>query len=143
MELHRRPCATAEDRILHGAREVEQERVAELVGLQLVRRIPAAAARVGAVLPERVALQRREDLLERALADLPDPPWRELVAVPILADEPRLLEQLAHLLELLEGLPGLRAGEPLDLLGVHRGEVALIARAAYDILEVRELVHLV
>src|SRR5260221_1659880 len=143
MELHRRPCATAEDRVPHRAREAEQERVAELVGLQLARRTPAAAARVGAVLPERVALQRREDLLERPLADLPYPPWRELVAPPILADEACLLEQLAHLLQLLERLPGLRAGEPLDLLGVHGRKVALIARSANDILEIRELVHLV
>src|ERR1043166_4804226 len=93
--------------------------------------------------PERVAFERREDLLERTLADLADAARRQLVALAVLADEACLFEQLDHLLHLLEGLTCAMAGEALDLIWIERIEIIGGSRAANDLLHVRELVHLV
>ena len=89
--------AVAVDRVLHGVRQVEQERVAELVGLELVGRVTAAAASARAMASERIALERREDVLERALADLADAARGELVPLAVLTDQAGLLEKLGHL----------------------------------------------
>src|SRR5439155_19177239 len=105
-ELHRDFRALADHGVPHRARKVEQEGIAELVGLELVGWIASAAARFGAVSTKGVFLQRREDLLERPLADLADPPRRELVALAVLADEACLFEELGHATELVERLPG-------------------------------------
>src|SRR2546430_658764 len=127
-ELHRDLRAVADDRVAYGARKIEEEGVAELIGLELVGWIAATPSRLRAVRPERVLLQRLEDLLERALADLADPPRRELVAVPVLSDEAGLLEELGHPAQLVEGLPRRRPGEPLDLIAIERREVFGVAR---------------
>ena len=142
-ELHRDVRAVAEYRVAHGRRQVEEERIAELVRLQLIRRIAAASAHARAVAAERVALEGREDLFERALADLADPARCQLVALAILADEARLLEELDHLLQLFERLTRAGASQALDLIGVERVEVVHRSCAAHDLFHVRELIHLV
>ena len=96
-ELDRHVRAVAVYRVLHGIRQVEQEWIAELIGLELVGRVTAAASRARAVASERVAFERREDVLERALADLADAARRELVPLAVLADEAGLFEELGHL----------------------------------------------
>src|SRR5439155_14655710 len=96
-ELHRHVRAVAVHGVLHGVRQIEQEWVAELVGLELVGRVTAAASGACAVAAEGVALERREDVLERALADLADAARRELVPLAVLPDESGLFEELGHL----------------------------------------------
>src|SRR5436853_5086285 len=92
---------------------------------------------------ERVLLERREDLLERPLADLANAPRRELVPIAILADEAGLLEELSHATELVQGLARGRTRETLDLLAVERLEIVGVARGADRVLHVRDLVHLI
>src|SRR5207253_8505795 len=101
-ELHRHLRALTDDGVAHGPRQIEQERIAELVGLELVRRIATAAARLRPMPTERVLLERREDLLEGFLADLADASRRELVALAVLANESRFLEELGHATELVQ-----------------------------------------
>src|SRR5205814_3002837 len=96
-----------------------------------------------AVAPECVTFQCREDLLERALPDLADAPWRELVALAVLADQTGLFEQLDHLLQLLERLTRAGTGEALDLIRIEGIEIVHRARATNDLLHVGQLVHLV
>ena len=52
-ELHRDLRAVADDRVAYGARKVEEEGVAELIGLELVGRIPATPSRLPALRPSR------------------------------------------------------------------------------------------
>src|SRR5439155_21568375 len=77
------------------------------------------------------------------LPDLADASRRELVALAVLADETRVLEELGHPAELVEGLPRRGSREALDLLAVERLEVVGVARATDRVLHVRELVHFV
>ena len=92
---------------------------------------------------ERVLLERREDLLEGFLADLADASRRELVALAVLANESRFLEELGHATELVQRLTRRRSREALHLIAVERLEVVGVPRAADGVLHVGDLVHLV
>ena len=73
-EPHRRARAAAPDRVLHRLLHVEVERIAELVGLVLVRVLVAEAGALDLVTAGAVLHQLAVEVAERLVADGTDRP---------------------------------------------------------------------
>ena len=108
-EPHRGAGPVPLDRVHQGLLQVEEERVAELVGLGVVRAVAARPAVLDGVTAEAVALEVPEDVLERLVADLADGARgeAELIALPL--EVPGLFQLPGYLAEALEIARRLRA----------------------------------
>ena len=142
VDAHRRARALALDGVHQRLAQVEQERIAELVGLRLVELVAAGAAPVHRVAAEAVALEPGEDVAQRLVADLPDGARRQLQLVAVALEVPRLLEALAQFAQSLEVLARLLAEQPLHALGIHVLELLQRADAPHLALEVVQLLQL-
>jgi len=78
------PCRS--HRVHHGALQIEQERIAELVDLGVVGAVAADPAEVRLVAADAVLLQLGEDVAQRLLPDLADGAGRQLVLIALLLD---------------------------------------------------------
>src|SRR5207245_42059 len=100
-----------EQRVVEG----EQERMAELVALGLVGGVATRTPALDRVPAEAVALEVREDVLERLVAELADSARGQLEAVALALEVAGLLELLGELLQPLEVLRRLVAEQLLDV----------------------------
>src|SRR5206468_11834106 len=119
VDAHRRARALALDGVHQRLAQVEQERIAELVGLRLVELVAAGAPPVHRVATEAVALEPGEDVAQRLVADLPDGARRQLQLVAVALEVPRLLEALGELAQSLQVLARLLGDPPLPAPGSH------------------------
>src|SRR5437660_5077172 len=143
-EPHRRAGAVALDRVHQRLLEVEQEGIAELVALGLVGGITARAPALDVVPPEAVALEGREDVLERLVAELADRARGELEPVALALEVARLLQLLRELLQPLEVLRRLLAEQLLDVDRIDLVQIVRrldAAQLALELLHPLELVH--
>ena len=118
-------------RVLQGGAQVEQERIAELVGFGVVAAIAALATMVRFVVAKAIARQVLEDVSQRLLADLADRAWRELELVPAALYQTRLLQHLRDLVQLVQLILGLFAQLTLQHLPVDRRRIGSIDRLAH------------
>ena len=143
-QAHRDPRPVALHRVHQGLAQLEQEGIAELVGLDLVGAVAARPALLERVAAEAVALEVPEDVAQGLVADLADGPRGQLEAVALPLEVAGLLELLGHLAQALEVALGLLAQELLDLLGVDLLEVVGVAHLLdlpLEVVELPELVH--
>src|SRR5439155_4338307 len=122
-DANRRAAAGARDRVLDRARDVEVQRVAELVGLVLVGALVPEARALDFVPAGAVLEEPAEQVAERALADAADALRRELHAPFTLFDEAGFLEHLGELGELRERTRRVVAEEVADAVEVDLGEL--------------------
>ncbi len=131
------------DRVLERAPDVEMERVAVLVGLVLVGALVPEAGALDLVTTGAVLEQTLEEVAERALADAPDALRRELHATFALLDEPRVLELLGEVRELLQRAGRVVAEQVAHLVEVDLGERTGARRVAQEVLERVDVAELV
>ncbi len=143
-EAHRDARAVALHRVHQGLAQLEQERVAELVGLDLVGAVAARPPPLERVAAEAIALEVSEDVAQGLVADLADGPRGQLEPVAFPLEIAGFLQLLGHLAQALEVAGRLLAQELLDLLRVDLLEVVGIAHLLdlpLELVELAELVH--
>ena len=132
------PHERVEQRLL----EVEQEWVAVLVFLELVRRVVAKAAAPQLVLSHARLLELVEDVAQRRLADAPHAPWGELHPPALALYIARLLEHLGQLAQLVDCLPGLVPEQLLRQRSVHVvGPEAAALQLRFEAIHLLEALH--
>src|SRR5207249_5169865 len=133
----------ARDRVADRLADVEEERVAELVGLVLEGALDAEATALDLVLAGAVLQQALEQVAEGPLADAPHSLGRELEASLTLLDEPRFLEHLGQLGQLLERRRRVFAEQLARLIEIDLGELPGLGRVAQEVLEGIDVAQLV
>src|SRR5438270_7012717 len=108
-DLRTFPHDRVEKRLLH----LEEEWIAVLVLLQVVRGIRADAAAPQLVLAHAGLLELVEDVAQRRLADASHPTRRQLEPAALAFDVARLLQKVRDLAKLVQSLASLRAEELL------------------------------
>src|SRR5207302_4818875 len=106
--------------------------------------IAARAPALDRVSPEAVALEVREDVLERLVAELADGARGQLEAIALALEVARLLQLPGELFQPLEVLRRFLAEELLDVDGIDLLQVVRrldAAQLALELLHLLELVH--
>ena len=114
-------------RVEQRAVDVDREGVAELVGLRLLGRLPAASGLRERMATEALAPQPAEDVGQRPHAELARGAWRELEMAAVAVEVPRVLERAGQRGELVEVVDRIVAGEVAQRLGIDALERVRVA----------------
>ena len=126
-DAHRRSRPGPRHRVEQRAVDVDREGVAELVGLRLLGRLPAASGLRERMTTEALAAQPAEDVGQRPHAELARGAWRELEMAAVAVEVPRLLERTGQRGELVEVVDRIVAGKVAQRLGIDALERVRVA----------------